>query len=328
MHPWNEPILESIKARTQSLPHALLLHGPKGVGKLALAERIAQFLLCESKSPQMPCGICDGCRWFLGANHPDFRRLEPEALAPQQEADTEEPIEKSASAGRKKPSNEIKVDQVRVLADFLNVGSHRGGRRVALVHPAEDMNANAANALLKGLEEPPGGAMFLLVSHRPARLLATIRSRCVAVPVPVPPRTAALQWLESQGRLAGQGAQTAERWLAYAGGAPLRALDYAESGETVDRLLGSIRARAQILIEDRGELEALAEALQKYALDRALSAFGAPEMYRTSAERVQARRAWLAYARQMGRNRALARHPLNPKLFAAEMLAAMPRTGN
>jgi DNA polymerase-3 subunit delta' len=335
MHPWNEPILESIKARAQSLPHALLIHGPRGVGKLALAERIAQFLLCEATSGQKPCGSCDGCRWYRGGNHPDFRRLEPEALALQQgalasqqaalqqDADVEEEdgVEKTASAGRKKPSNEIKVDQVRALADFLNVGSHRGGRRVALVHPAEEMNPNAANALLKGLEEPPGGAMFLLVSHRPARLLPTLRSRCVAVPVPVPPRAAALEWL------AGQGIKTSDRWLAYAGGAPLRALDYAESGETVERLLGSIRARAQLLIDDRRELEALAEALQKYALDRALSAFGAPEMFRTGGERVQAGRAWLAYARQMGRNRALARHPLNPKLFAAEMLATMPGTG-
>ena len=103
--------------------------------------------------------------------------------------------------------------------------------RVALVHPAEDMNPNAANALLKGLEEPPAGAMFILVSHRPAQLLPTIRSRCVALPVPIPPREAALQWLS------GQGIKDAERWLAYAGGAPLRALDYAAKAESLSRLL-------------------------------------------------------------------------------------------
>jgi DNA polymerase III subunit delta' len=81
MHPWNEPILQSLAARADRLPHALLIHGMQGVGKLALAERVAQLLLCEADSQAKPCGQCDGCRWYLGANHPDFLRLEPESLA-------------------------------------------------------------------------------------------------------------------------------------------------------------------------------------------------------------------------------------------------------
>ncbi len=317
MHPWNAPILESLKRRIDTLPHALLIHGAQGVGKLALAERAAQLLLCEATDPsRKPCGACDGCRWYLGGNHPDFRRVEPEALAPQVEADAEE----AAPARKGKPSQEIKVEQVRELAAFLNIVSHRGRRRVALVHPAEEMTTSAANALLRGLEEPPAGAMFVLVSHRPMRLLPTIRSRCVAVPVPLPPREAALEWLSAQG------IENAERWLAYAGGAPLRALHYASGAETVDRLLAAIRARGQILVDDREELEALAEALQKVALDHALSAFGASPKYATAASRITPtqRKAWLAFARQMGRNRALARHPLNARLFAAEMLAGLP----
>ncbi len=316
MHPWNEPILRSLEARLASLPHALLIHGPKGVGKLELAETLAQLLLCESKA-RKPCGSCEGCRWYLAGNHPDFRRLEPEALAatPAEEGTEEGPARKG------KPSLEIKIDQVRELADFLNVGSHRGGRRLALVHPAEDMNANSANALLKGLEEPPPGAFFLLVSHRPARLLPTIRSRCVAVPVPVPAREATLEWLGSHK------VKNAERWLAYAGGAPLRALDYAAAGERVEKLLELIHSRAQVLPDEREELDALAEALQKYALDRALQAFGAAEKFGTAgkAARPADARAWLAYARQMGKDRALTRHPLNPRLFAAQMLTGMPK---
>jgi DNA polymerase-3 subunit delta' len=320
MHPWNAPILESLKRRIDTLPHALLIHGPQGVGKLKLAERAVQLLLCEAADPaRKPCGACDGCRWYLGGNHPDFRRVEPEALAPPQVVEAEG--EDNAAPARKgKPSQEIKIDQVRELAGFLNVGSHRGRRRVALVHPAEEMTGSAANALLKGLEEPPGGAMFVLVSHRPMRLLATIRSRCVAVPVPPPPREAALEWLSAEG------IKDAERWLAYAGGAPLRALDYAARAETVDRLLSAIRARGQVLVDDREDLEALAEALQKVALDQALVALGAPPKYATGPSPVSAShaKAWLAFARQMGRNRALARHPLNARLFAAEMLAGMP----
>ncbi len=316
MHSWNQPVLDSLRSRLARLPHALLIHGMRGVGKLALAERIAQLLLCESASEAArPCGACPGCRWFLGGNHPDFRRLEPESLAqPSGEPTDEEQI--SATGRRAKPSIEIKIDQVRELADFLNVGSHRGRLRVALIHPAEHMNPQAANALLKALEEPPPGVVFLLVSHRPAGLLPTIRSRCVALPVPLPPREAALQWL------AEQGVKDAGRWLAYAGGAPLRAQEYAADADALERMI-----RAPGLVEDRENLERLAEVLQKIALDRSLAAFGLQPKYGTTggSEKAGSGRAWLAYARQMGQDRVLCRHPVNPKLFSADLLARIPK---
>jgi DNA polymerase-3 subunit delta' len=304
MHSWNRPILDALARRLERLPHALLIHGPRGVGKLALAESAAQLLLCEGQNK--PCGVCDGCRWFLGGNHPDFRRLEPEALWKEPAAETEE--ERPARRS-KQPSVEIRVDQVRELADFLYIRSHRGRLRVALVHPAEDMNENAANALLKGLEEPPPAAVFILVSHRPAQLLPTIRSRCVAIPVPIPPREAALEWLS------GQGVKEPQRWLAYAGGAPLRAVDYAARGPA-----------PLAPVTEREGLEPLAEALQKTALDRALLAFGLPAKYQTTSASVPRAKAreWLAFARQMGEERLLCRHPLNPRLFSAAMLAGMP----
>jgi len=304
MHSWNQPILDSLARRADRLPHALLVHGPRGVGKLALGERVAQLLLCEGQ--KKPCGTCDACRWFLAGNHPDFRRIEPEALAKEPPPDMED----EAPAKRtKQPSIEIKIDQVRELADFLYIGSHRGRMRVALVHPAEDMNENAANALLKGLEEPPAGAMFILISHRPAQLLPTIRSRCVSVPVGIPPRPAALAWLEAQGL------KEAERWLAYAGGAPLRAIEYAARGKI-----------ALAPTDSREDLEPLAEVLQKIALDHALLAFGLPAKYGTASGAVPPAkaRAWLAFARRMGEDRLLCRHPLNPRLFSAAMLAGTP----
>jgi len=317
VHPWNQPILESLKKGRERMPHALLIHGPRGVGKLALAERAAQLLLCEHQDPAArPCERCDACRWYLAGNHPDFRRVEPEALA-KAPPEVEEPEEGSETPARrtKQPSIVITVDQVRALADFLNIGSHRGGTRVALVHPAEDLYPNAANALLKSLEEPAAGAMFILVSHRPARLLPTVRSRCVAVPVPIPPAEVALKWLGSQG------AEDPKRWLAFAGGAPLQALEYAQEATDWDRLLKSPN-----LVDDRDSLERLAEALQKIAYDRAFSAFGLPPKYRTGTGAATAgkARAWLTYARKMGENRLLTRHPLNPRLFSADMLAGMP----
>jgi DNA polymerase III subunit delta' len=303
MHPWNQPILDSLAQRLDRLPHAILMHGPQGVGKLALAERAAQLFLCEG-APR-PCDKCDACRWFLAGNHPDFRRLEPEALAKEPADTDEEPKARKA----KQPSIEIKIDQVRELADFLYIGSHRGKLRVALVHPAEHMNENAANALLKGLEEPPLGAIFILVSHRPAQLLPTIRSRCVSIPVAMPMRDAALAWLSKEG------VKDAARWLAYAGGAPLRAVDYAARGPA-----------ALAPVDVREGLEPLAEALQKTAVDRAMIAFGLPPKYQTTSAAVAPEKAreWLAFARRMGEDRLLCRHPLNPRLFSAAMLAAMP----
>jgi DNA polymerase III subunit delta' len=311
MHAWNQPILDSLAARAGRLPHALLVYGPQGVGKLALAERVAHMLLCEGAGKK-PCQACDACRWFLSGNHPDFRRVEPEALAklPAVDPDEDAPAKRS-----KQPSIQIKIEQVRELADFLYVRSHRGGMRVTIVHPAEDMNEHTANALLKGLEEPPAGAMFILVSHRPAQLLPTIRSRCVSVPVPIPPRQVAMEWL------AGQGVKDAERWLAYAGGAPLRALDYAADAEALSRLL-----KTPGPVDVREDLERLADALQKIALDRALAAFGLPPKYQAASGPVAPEKAreWLAFARRMGEDRLLCRHPLNPRLFSAAMIGAMP----
>ena len=314
MHPWNEPIFESLKRARERLPHALLVHGPRGVGKLALAERLAQLLLCEHADPAArPCGKCDGCRWYLGGNHPDFRRLEPEAIAKAPpELEAEEEGGEAPARRTKQPSLFITVDQVRALADFLNLRSHRGAFRVALLHPAEDLYLpNAANALLKSLEEPPAGAIFILVSHRPARLLPTVRSRCIAVPVPISPQDVALRWL------AEQGVQNAERWLAFAGGAPLQALAYAAESLNWERVLKSPQP-----VDDRESLERLAEALQKISYDRAFSAFGLPPKYRTGAPAASASkaRAWLTYAREMGENRVLTRHPLNPRLFSADLL--------
>jgi len=321
--PWHNVLWNHLRERQARQPHALLIHGPAGIGKLALAEHYAQSLLCEAKDPRRaPCGECDGCRWFVAGSHPDFRRVEPEALARRPE-DVEEPEDPAPAAGKRaKPSIEIKVDQVRSLDGFLNLKSHRGARRVALVHPAEDMNPNAANALLKGLEEPPPGAFFLLVSHRPARLLATIRSRCVAVPVPTPDLAASAAWL------AQQGANDSRLWLAFASGAPLLALQYAQgSGEALARARDALRGadrEALGSVNDREQLEALAEVLQKHALDVAFASYCGGAKYGDARPSRNAM-AWLRYARQAGRNRVLARHPLNPRLFAAEMLGEMPK---
>ena len=322
-----ETIYQRLAAWLDRLPHALLLHGPRGIGKLQVAERFAQFLLCEGRgSATTPCGHCEGCRWIAAGNHPDLRILEPEAIARKSLVEDDEAADKSATPKRK-PSIEIRIEQARLLEDFVHMGSHRGRRRVAIIHPAEDMNVPTASALLKNLEEPPTDVVFLLVSHRPARLLPTIRSRCVQVAVSPPDAASAAQWLEAQG------VKDAVPWLAFAGGAPLRALDYASS-ETGARItawrkaLDSGDPDALALGGDRDEMELLVDFLQKHALDAALAGVGATAKYGTAgtlgAKNRSTMRQWLACARDLGRHRALARHPLNPKLFAAEVLSMLP----
>jgi len=324
MYQWNKNIWESLRDRIDRLPQAVLIQGPQGVGKLALAEQLAARLLCEAPTETLDsCGRCDGCRWVASGNHPDLRRLEPEALA-KPEVGMEQVEGEERSTRRAKPSHEIRIEQVRELSDFLYMGSTRGGRRVAIVHPAEAMNVHAANALLKGLEEPPAGAMFVLVSHHPARLLPTIRSRCVVVSVPRPDETSALAWLAAEGA-----AEESRRWLAFAGGSPRLAQQFSsgERGATMAAILEALARSAPGAISeatDREGVEAIAEVLQKHAIDRVVALLADRTVYGTAVPNTEARAsalAWATFAREMGRARALARHPLNPRLFSAEMIS-------
>ena len=209
--PWHKSEFGSLLRRKGQLPHALLLRGTQGIGKLAFGEALARALLCEKPAADgLACGRCASCGWMEQGSHPDFRRLEPESLAEQN--DGEQSGEK-----KEKASAQIPVEQVRGLAGFINVSSHRGGAKVVLIHPAEALNVHAANALLKGLEEPPPRTYFLLVAHRWNQLLPTIRSRCQDVSLPKPSVEAARGWLKEQG------VRDPDLALAQAGGAPLLA---------------------------------------------------------------------------------------------------------
>ena len=218
--PWHDAPLRELLARREKLPHALLLYGRQGIGKVGFARAIAQSLLCESPEHAVACGVCDACGWFAQGNHPDFRELLPEVLS-EDDADTDAPLE--VDAKEKKKSKEIKVEQIRDIADFMTLSTHRNGFRVLLIHPAETLNANAANSLLKTLEEPPPHTVILLVTDQTGRLPATIKSRCQRVMVPAPDEATALAWLKSQGIA---GAETA---LGQAGGAPLDAVAFADA---------------------------------------------------------------------------------------------------
>lgn len=233
-------------------PHAILLHGQQGTGKTVFAEWLAQSLLCETpRADGQACGSCVSCGWFSQYGHPDYRRVRPEALeADDAEAATEEGGEQAETTGKtarssKAPSREILIGQVRALADFLTVSTHRSGMRVITVYPAEAMNVAAANALLKSLEEPGPGTVFILVTHSLDMLLPTVISRCRQFALPMPARAEALRWLGEQG------VAKAEQLLAEHGGAPLAAAQAAQD-------------------DSQGEQDVFLLHLQRPALDGAL----------------------------------------------------------
>ncbi|WP_373095583.1 DNA polymerase III subunit delta' [Zhongshania sp.] len=181
----------------ERLPHALLLAGPSAIGKLRFAKALVSYLLCESPGDLAACGQCRSCHFQGEAAHPDFKEICPE-----------------------EGKRQIGVDQVRSLQHFSAQHAHRnGGRKLVLIHPAEAMNANTANALLKTLEEPASGTLLILVSHSSSQLLPTIRSRCLQLSFGIPRPEMTESWLRDY-----VGDQsTAQRLLAETGGRPLAA---------------------------------------------------------------------------------------------------------
>lgn len=196
-YPWQEALWQQLANRAQHA-HAYLFYGPAGIGKRDLAERLMAQLLCQNPGAGGACGQCKGCHLLAAGTHPDAFVLEPE------EAD-----------------KAIRVDQVRELVGFVVQTAQLGGRKVVLLEPVEAMNINAANALLKSLEEPAGNTVLLLVSHQPSRLLPTVKSRCVQQACPLPDHAAALAWLAHA--LPECTPEQRDELLALAGGSPLMA---------------------------------------------------------------------------------------------------------
>lgn len=196
-------------------PHALLISGQPGLGKRQFADAFAALLLCDQPRHGLACGDCRGCQLRIAGSHPDILYIKPD-----------------------KPQGPLKVEQIRQLGEFVGRTSGREGTRVVQLAPAEAMNVNAANALLKNLEEPSGSVIFLLITDSPSGLLPTIRSRCQNVAFPIPPQQAALRWL-ADGGVTGE---AAERALTLSGGAPLQAISLSEpeAQEVRDKFLADL----------------------------------------------------------------------------------------
>lgn len=229
-YPWQQSAWQRLQEQhtAKKLPHALMFAGQRGIGKRHLAQALGQFLLCLSPRSGLACGECRSCDLNRAETHPDIHVLEPEETG-----------------------KAIKVDQVRALTDFVSKTSQQGGYKVAIIDPAEAMNVNASNALLKSLEEPSGDTVLLLVSHVPSAVMATIRSRCQLLSMAAPLRQQGLPWLENLV----SGAADASELLDFANGAPLDALAMLQ-GDALEQRAALLRDFEAVSLGQLSPLEA------------------------------------------------------------------------
>lgn len=237
--PWHNAVWSHLTEQKQHA-HAYLFSGLPGIGKQRFANAFAAFLLCDKPYLGMACGSCRSCLLREAGSHPDVLLIAPE-----------------------EEGKAIRVDAIRQLVDFMGQTAQQGGRKVIVLHPADAMNQNAANALLKSLEEPTADTYLLLVTDQPGRLLPTVRSRCRVQKLPTPSRESALAWLAEA--VPSLDDTQRQRLLQMADGAPLRAVALHELDAVQLRLrvVGNIKA----LLKDEQSASQVAESWSKIPLE-------------------------------------------------------------
>jgi DNA polymerase-3 subunit delta' len=311
--PWQQRAYAHVASALDEgrLGHGLLLCGAANLGKRAVAERLAQRLLCRDRgSDGEPCGRCRSCELLRAGTHPDFSVV---SFIPTKDGS--------------KLRTEIVIEQIRELSERLALTPQYGGAQIAILDPADAINHHAFNALLKTLEEPHPGRYLWLISANPARLPATIRSRCQRVEFRLPPRDEALQWLAAQGhaRAAAEEALEAARghpgladaWLRGEGLALRRQV--ASDLEKIERGNAGALETAQAWVADE-----YAELRLRHAADLALARAAAL----TDPLRTRRLAAWFDSA---NRTRDLLRTTVRADLAVTELLLAWrgeTRTGS
>ena len=327
--PWQSQVWREMLSRRQNLPHAMLFSGREGIGKIDFVRKLAQSLACETPAADgAACGECQSCRWFSVDAHPDYREIRPESMRNVDRDDSEGAAESDGGSAKRKPSQEIRIEDVRRLQDFIFLTSHQRGGKMIVFYPAETLNVNAANALLKNLEEPPAGTRFMLVTHRPSDLPATIHSRCQRIAMPTPEKDVAIGWLKEQGI-----AEPALS-LAQTGNAPLLALSLSDGDFWSQRknLLNGLTSRERDMLALAEQVRDVPPArllgwLQRWTYDLLSLRSGGPVRYNPDYEKPLTQLAARLRAIDLSRyHRALLRqqrtvnHPLNPRLYIEEML--------
>lgn len=338
IYSWQKELWSRLIEQADRLPHALLLGGPQGGGKMDFSRALAARLLCEKASGiDEACGKCPSCIWFSAGNHPDFRLIEPGSDESEGMDGDSEPL------SPKKKSEQIRINQIRALDDFLGIGTHRQGARIILIQPAEAMNQATANALLKMLEEPSSNTLFILITNNKRRLLPTILSRCQTLNFPKPTASQAIAWLRESGT------PHAEDLLSHAGGMPLAALEEAGNWERLDgfyRDLAQLELAGPVAIAGRWETwlkenkdgeasidrRTLVIWMQKWVFDLVImklcgqAVFHAHKLQevRAAAGRASITALFDCY-NELLRVKAVSQHPLNPRLFLEDMLSRYAR---
>lgn len=311
IYPWQASVWRTVQAARQrgQLPHALLFSGQDGCGNPAFIQALAQSLLClHPQADGAACGECRSCRVFAAQAHPDHMAV---SLLEDKQA--------------------ILIEQIRELNHFLGLSRSYSPCRVATIQPAERMNVNAANSLLKSLEEPAPDTHILLLTAQPTQLLPTIRSRCQQLALPLPAWDDALAWLQAQ-----QPAHPPADLLVAAGGRPLAALEYASN----DMLQQQAQWLQHLMQWRHGQVALTDVSAHWEKFDRTLlldwqlawlcqylgQCFGAGQA-NAAATRLFAQldtsQAWAIHA-QLLELKKLAAHPLNARSFVEAMVVLWP----
>ena len=207
MLPWQQPQWEHLCSyiTQKRIPQALLISGNKGLGKQQLANQFAVALFCATPQANgIACGLCSSCLLVNAETHPDFIQVQPE-----------------------EPGKGITIGQIRSLITRLTLKPQFDTYRVVIINPADKMNNAAANAFLKCLEEPTERTLIILISEKPAKLPATIISRCQKLAIATPDKETVIDWLAKTLQCNADTNKALRSNVALAQGAPLLALDYA-----------------------------------------------------------------------------------------------------
>ena len=202
--PWHQALWRSLQLRPQGIPSSTLLVGKQGTGVLNLGMELAKLLLCDAEGSDGPCTTCTSCQMFERAAHPDLHVVSTEEaeetgdLRFRSHSIRYAEEDSTKRARRTTVRSIITVDQIRAVTDALNKTPGLGSSKVCLIYPANALNLNAANALLKSLEEPTSGTYFLLLSSFPGSLPPTIRSRCSRLDLDDPTSEESIEWLTTE----------------------------------------------------------------------------------------------------------------------------------
>lgn len=318
--PWLHTPLQQLLAQQG---HAMLVHGPSGLGQYDLALAYASARLCDTPAATgQACGQCPSCHNIQVRSHPDLRVVMPETEMLRLQWPLGEKAQAEIDDKKRKASKEIRIDALRDAVEFAQRTSARAKGKVVLVYPAEAMNAIAANALLKTLEEPAGQTIFVLASDASHQLLPTIRSRCMALSLGFPAAAQGQDWLSKVGQW---DSATAQVWWMASGARPQDALELHAQGISAaqwQKLPKSMAAGELALVRD-WPIKVLVESFHKLCHDQMALCVGAAPRFFTQENLCPdcALNRLVSWSRSLAKTLETVDHPYNAGLMLESLVA-------